>query len=86
MTEPTTFLNAAETILADAGRPMTSKEITEEALRRGLIRTTGKTPEKTMDAALYTQAKSAGPSIVRLSKPGQQRSVRGTVRWTLAGS
>ncbi len=31
------YLGAAVIVLESAGRPMTSREITEEAIRRGLI-------------------------------------------------
>ncbi|MDQ6879337.1 MAG: winged helix-turn-helix domain-containing protein [Candidatus Dormibacteraeota bacterium] len=79
------FLQAAVTVLEIANRPMTSREINDEALRRGLVRTTGRTPLKTMDAALYTHLKRAtAPSLVRLNQPGKQRAKRGSVRWILA--
>ena len=35
-------------------RPMTTREITTDALRRVLLQTQGKAPEKSMDARLYT--------------------------------
>ena len=79
------FLEAAVTILALANRPMTSREITSEALRRGLVRTTGRTPLNTMDAALYTHVQTAAaPRVSRLHQPGKQHAERGSVRWILA--
>jgi hypothetical protein len=48
-----TFLEAAELVLRTAKKPLTIREITGMALRRGLIETRGKTPEATMSAALY---------------------------------
>jgi HB1, ASXL, restriction endonuclease HTH domain len=48
-----TFLEAAEVVLRTARKPLTVREITETALRRGLLETHGKTPEATMSAALY---------------------------------
>jgi hypothetical protein len=78
-----TFLEAARTVLAEARRPMTTREITDEALRQGLIETAGKTPEKSMDAQLYVRAKQPGATIVRLAEPGTIRARRGSVRWTL---
>ena len=53
------FLNAAVTVLSAAGRPMTANEITTEALARGLLRPTGKTPLASMTARLYTHARDA---------------------------
>ena len=48
-----TFLEAANKVLARAGRPMTTKEIVAEAVRQRLLVTAGKTPEKTIEAMLY---------------------------------
>jgi len=47
----TTFKSIAYQILKEAGKPLHSKEITKQALRRGLV-TDGKTPEATMNALL----------------------------------
>ena len=60
---------------------MTAREITEAAVRRGLLKPAGKTPEATMSAALYTRAE--GSRIQRLAEPGSKRAKRGSVRWTL---
>jgi hypothetical protein len=75
-----TFLQAAATILRTAKKPLTAAEITEIALRRGLIQTRGKTPAATMSAALYGAPKD-GP-LQREFTPGRQRAKRESVRWT----
>lgn len=51
-------------------------------MERGLIATIGKTPWKTMDAALYASNRGGGP-VVKLAQPGPTRAARGSVRWTL---
>jgi hypothetical protein len=74
------FLSAAETVLRTTGKSLTAAEITEIALRRGLVQTRGKTPAASMSAALY----GAPPDspIRREFKPGRQRAARDSVRWT----
>lgn len=71
------FKSVAYEILKKAKKPLHSKEITEIALKKGLIKTTGKTPEATMHAQLIRDINSkkensrfikAGPSIFALSK------------------
>ena len=74
-----TFLEVAVAVLRTARKPLTSAEITEIALRRGLIKTHGKTPEASMSAALYG-APSESP-IRREFTPGPTRAARGSVRW-----
>jgi HB1, ASXL, restriction endonuclease HTH domain len=70
-----TFLAAAEAVLKSAGRPLTTREVTEMALERGLIASTGKTPEQTMSAALYTAVRDKpGGTIRRLYRPGATRA------------
>ena len=53
--QPTTsgnmYLSAAQVILAEAGQPMHSGEITERGVAAGLIKTTGKTPAAPMAPA-----------------------------------
>jgi hypothetical protein len=74
-----TFRDAAIEVLRGAGRPLSTREITETALRRGLIQTHGKTPHATMSARLYG---AAGRGLVeREYRRGRQRAVRGSVRW-----
>ena len=78
-----TFLEAAEAVLRAAKRPLTAREITDIALQRGLLRTSGKTPEATMSATLYGAPTDA--LIRREFAPGQQRALRGSVRWVYVG-
>jgi hypothetical protein len=75
-----TFLQAAEAVLQRSKKPLTTVEITEIALQRGLLKTRGKTPTATMSAALYG-ASSDGP-IRRQFTPGKARAVRASVRWS----
>ncbi len=77
-----TFFEAAVTVLASEERELTAREITDLALQRGLIAPRGKTPEHTMSAALYMGIQTDA-RLVKLSKPGQTRARRGTVRWAL---
>ena len=51
------FLTAAYQILESSGAPLHYKEITRRALAKGLIETSGMTPEATMGAQLYTDSK-----------------------------
>jgi hypothetical protein len=74
-----TFLQAAEEVLRKAKTPLTAREITNLALRQGLLRTNGSTPAATMSAALY-RAPEDGP-IRRTYRPGEKRAVRDSVRW-----
>jgi hypothetical protein len=76
------FLESAESVLRRAKKPLTVVEITEIALRQGLIETRGKTPAATMNAALY-RAPADSP-IRREFESGPKRAVRGSVRWTYA--
>jgi hypothetical protein len=87
MAAPTTYLAAAQEVLRAAQRPLTTDEITDEALRRGLLVTTGKTPRRTMDARLYALVKNNPASpIERVFTPGAGRAQRGSVRWRLRAS
>ena len=47
-----TFKDIAYEILREANRPLHSKEITQIALKRGWLKTAGKTPEATMNAEI----------------------------------
>jgi hypothetical protein len=62
---------------------MTVAEITAEALRLGILHTAGKTPEKTMSAALYQAAGASDSPVRRIYEPGPQRARRSTVRWQI---
>ena len=63
---------------------MTAREIIDEAVRRGLLRPAGKTPEATLTAQLYLHVRDApAPRLTRLHEPGPTRARRGSVRWAL---
>jgi hypothetical protein len=81
---PTSYLNAALRILADQRSPLTAREIAAEAIRRGLLRPAGQTPEASMSARLYIYVRDHpdGP-LVRVHEPGPARARRGSVRWAL---
>ena len=80
-----TFLQAALIVLADASGPLTSTEITTRALDRKLLLSAGRTPEASMSAALYVEAKRPDSRVTKRSKPGPTRAARNSVRWVLSG-
>jgi hypothetical protein len=81
------FLGAAIRVLEACQRPMTAREIAEEALRRGWLTSAGKTPHATMAARLYFPVRDDPDSrLVCLAQPGKARAVRGSVRWALRTS
>ena len=47
-----TVLDAVESVLATAGTPLSYPEIADRILKTGLWRTTGKTPQATINAAV----------------------------------
>ncbi len=78
------YLQAALTVLADLKRPLTSRELIEEALRRKLIQPMGKTPGATLTARLYLYMRDhPDGTLLRLADAGPRRARRGSVRWTL---
>jgi hypothetical protein len=79
-----TYLGAALAILAKVGHPMTTREITEEALREGLIMPRGKTPLQSMASRLYTEiSRNPNTCLIRLAEEGPTRARRGSVRWAV---
>ena len=74
-----TFIEAAEQVLRASQRPLSATEITELAMRRGLLQTKGQTPAATMRAALY--GAPPGTPIRRESTPGRRRAARNSARW-----
>lgn len=54
------FKDVAYQILKEAGKPLHSKEITKIALKRGWLKTAGKTPASTMNVQLINDTKSKG--------------------------
>jgi HB1, ASXL, restriction endonuclease HTH domain len=77
-----TYYEAALQVLKSAKRPLTTHEITDQALKNGLITPQGKTPLATMSAMLYTRL-HRDSIIVKLENRTDTRARRGSVRWTL---
>lgn len=66
------FLKAAYDVLQITKEPLTAVEIVEEAHTRGLLRTSGKTPEQTMKSKLATNIlKSGDRSLFMRSAKGR---------------
>jgi len=80
-----TFLDAAAAVLRRARAPLSSGDITARVIELGLLSgSTGKTPARTMSAALYLDvSRSPAPRFVRLSKAGPTRAARNSVKWRL---
>lgn len=55
-----TFKEAAKLILKETGKPLSYKELTEEALKRKLISEAGITPKRTMEAQITREIKYKG--------------------------
>src|SRR5262245_26733314 len=51
--ERRSYLDVAASVLADAQEPLSAEEITAQALARGILQTSGRTPSATMAARLY---------------------------------
>lgn len=62
--------DAVAKVLAD-GKPRKTKEITAAAVKLVRPAMTGKTPEATLSALLYTQAKRPDGLVVRTKQPGE---------------
>lgn len=77
------FFDAAVEVLREVGEPMTTRQLVDQALARGFIAPSGRTPLATMSARLYTGTQKAGSPIVRLYAEGRQRATRGSVQWAL---
>jgi hypothetical protein len=78
------YLQAALAVLEMSGCPMTAREITDEAISRGLLVSFGKTPVRSMETVLYRHAlDESGRRIIRLFETGAGRARRGSVRWVL---
>jgi hypothetical protein len=77
-----TYFEAALQILKSSRRPLTTREITQRALERGLIAPRGKTPNATMSAALYVRL-GTDAQLIKTEDRGPIRAKQGTVRWTL---
>jgi len=57
-----TVQKAAIEVLRNANKPLHAKEIAKQMLAKGLWKTSGKTPEATVSARLYTDIKKKGES------------------------
>jgi hypothetical protein len=78
-----TYVKVALEVLRASHEPLSTEEITKRAIELGLLDPEqGKTPDRSMSAALYRTFNSEGP-IVKIGIPGNERAKRGSVRWTL---
>ena len=77
-----TYYQAALEVLRSAQHPLTLREITNEAIERGLIAPHGSSPENTMGAVLYVQGRK-NPELIKTGDPGKRGSKPGSVRWML---
>ena len=77
------YAEAAIKVLARSREPLTLTELVGQCLQQGLIAPTGRTPDRTMSAALYEHVASPDPVITKVERRGPHRAVRGSVRWTL---
>jgi hypothetical protein len=77
-----TYYEAALQVLRSVQHPMTTRQITDQAIERGLIAPRGKTPRKTMAAELYTRVRD-DPDLIKIEDPVNGRAKPGSVRWTL---
>lgn len=64
-----TFKGIAYEILKEAGKPLHTNEITQIALKKGWLKTAGKTPEATMNAQLVVDVNKKGMNSL-FSKTG----------------
>jgi predicted type IV restriction endonuclease len=78
-----TYYQAALRILRSAGRPLTTREITDLAVAEGLIAPTGKTPHASMARVLYLRVRT-DPDLVKVVEPGVADARRSSVRWALS--
>jgi hypothetical protein len=76
-----TYYTAAIEVLKAAKRPLTVREITNQAIEAGLITPSGETPVATMSAVLYRLQNHS--DLIKTGDQADKRAKRGTVRWTL---
>lgn len=77
-----TYFEAALQILRSAQKLLTTREVTERALERGLIVSHSKTPIATMAAALYGRL-GTNDQLVKTEDRRATGAKWGTVRWTV---
>ena len=75
-----TYYEAALRVLKFVGRPLTAREITDQAIEAGLIAPAGKNPSATMSAALCLRVRS-DRELLKMEDPGKGTVKRGAVRW-----
>jgi hypothetical protein len=80
--EGMTYYEAALEVLRSARHPLSTREIMDRAIERGLIAPRGKTPLRTMESKLYLHVRS-DPTLVKLEAQGNGRAAPRSVRWTL---
>lgn len=78
-----TYVEAAMEVLARSREPLSVSELVGQCLQQGLIAPTGRTPNKTMAAALYAHLAGPHPVLTKIERRGPHRAERGSVRWTL---
>ena len=76
------FLTAGISILKETGLEMTATEVARIAIERGLVPSSGRTPDATLAAQLYVHVREhpQGP-LQKIAEPGTMRARRGSVRW-----
>jgi hypothetical protein len=80
-----TYYDAALQILRSAQQPLTTRQITDLAITKGLISQPGKTPDRSMARVLYLRVRN-DPELVKIEDPGDGKAKYGSVRWTLRNS
>lgn len=76
------FRAAAIKLLTGRKTPMTVKELTEQAIDKGLLTSAGKTPDRTMATLLYTDPTGTFERVVPEAAAGKTRA--NGVKWRLA--
>jgi HB1, ASXL, restriction endonuclease HTH domain len=77
-----TYYEAALEVLRSAQHPLTTREITEQAIERGLIAPRARNPNNAMATELYVRGRS-NPNLIRTGEPGKRWFKTRSVRWTL---
>lgn len=77
-----TYVEAAFKVLSRSGEPLSLSELVGQCIQQGLIAPTGRTPDKTMAAALYAHVAGPHPLITKVERRGPHRAERGSVHWT----
>lgn len=59
-----TLLAAAEKVLREAGKPLHSYEIIEQAVTRGWVRVRSKTPDRSLQGVIWSDIKTHGSDSI----------------------